>query len=56
MKNLYRALDYSCNILDFMFSATRNTNAAKRFLSKVLKSEHNRKPRVINVDKNPSLV
>ena len=37
-----------------MFTATRNASAAKRFLSKVLKSEHNQKPRVINVDKNPT--
>ena len=53
-KYLYRAVDSNGNTLDFMFSPTRNANAAKRFLSKVLKSEHNQKPRVINVDKNPA--
>ena len=53
-KYLYRAVDSDGNTLDFMFCATRNANAAKRFLSKVLKSEHNQKPRVINVDKNPA--
>ena len=53
-KYLYRAVDSNGNTLDFMFSATRNASAAKRFLSKVLKSVHNQKPRVINVDKNPA--
>ena len=53
-KYLYRAVDSNDNTLDFMFCATRNANAAKRFFRKVLKSEHNQKPRVINVDKNPA--
>ena len=53
-KYLYRAVDSNGNTLDFMFCATQTVNAAKRFLSKVLKSEHNQKARVINVDKNPA--
>ena len=51
-KYLYRAVDSEGNTLDFMLSARRNKKAAKRFFKKVLKARHNRKPRVINVDKN----
>ena len=53
-KYLYRAVDSNGETLDFMFSAKRDTNAAKRFFIKVLKSKHNQQPRVINVDKNPA--
>ena len=51
-KYLYRAVDSEGNTLDFMLSARRNQKAAKRFFKKVLKSRHNKQPRVINVDKN----
>lgn len=51
-KYLYRAVDSNGQTLDFMFSAKRDSQAAKRFFKKVLKVRHNRQPRVINVDKN----
>ena len=51
-KYLYRAVDSQGNTLDFMLSARRNKQAAKRFFKKVLKARQNRQPRVINVDKN----
>lgn len=50
-KYIYRAVDSEGNTLDFMLSAKRNKKTAKRFLKKVLKAEHNKQPRVINVDK-----
>jgi transposase, IS6 family len=53
-KYLYRAVDSEGNTLDFMLSARRNKQTAKRFFKKVLKSKHNQHPRVINVDKNPA--
>lgn len=53
-KYLYRAVDSEGNTLDFLLSAKRDTNAAKRFFLKVLQGTHIQKPRVINVDKNPS--
>jgi transposase, IS6 family len=53
-KYLYRAVDSEGNTLDFLLSAKRDTNAAKRFFIKALKATHTQKPRVINVDKNPS--
>ena len=51
-KYLYRAVDSSGNTLDFMLSAKRDHQAAKRFLKKALKGIYNQQPRVINVDKN----
>ncbi len=51
-KYLYRAVDSNGNTLDFMLSASRDAQAAKRFLRKVLKASHHHWPRVINVDKN----
>jgi len=53
-KYLYRAVDSQGNTLDFLLTAKRDTNAAKRFFIKVLKGTHTQEPRVINVDKNPS--
>ena len=53
-KYLYRAVDSEGNTLDFLLTAKRDTNAAKRFFIKVLKGTHTQEPKVINVDKNPS--
>lgn len=51
---LYRALDKAGNTIDFYLSSTRNTNAAKRFLGKALKSiPQYSHPNSINTDKNP---
>jgi len=51
-KYLYRAVDSKGNTLDFLLTAHRDSQAAKRFLRKALKAVHNQEPRVINVDKN----
>ena len=51
-KYLYRAVDSSGQTLDFMLSAKRDANAAKRFFNKVLKARHTQTPRVITVDKH----
>lgn len=51
-KYLYRAVDSNGNTIEFMFSAKRDKQAAKRFLNKALKARHNQPPRVISVDKN----
>ena len=53
-KYLYRAVDSNGDTLDFLLTARRDTQAAKRFLRKALKAVHNQEPRVINVDKNPA--
>ncbi len=52
---LYRALDKDGNTIDFYLSSTRSINAAKRFLSKALRSipEHAH-PDTINTDRNPT--
>jgi transposase-like protein len=50
---LYRAVDSTGATLDFYLSETRDA-AAKRFLAKVLAADHHPRPRVINVDGNPS--
>jgi transposase-like protein len=49
---LYRAVDSEGNTLDFFFSPTRDTQAAKHFFFKTLAASHTSEPRVINVDKN----
>lgn len=49
---LYRAVDSDGNTLEFLLSATRDAEAAKRFFSKTLGASHTVTPRVINVDKN----
>ena len=51
-KYLYRAVDSHGQTLDFMLSAKRDANAAKRFFKKVLKACHTQAPRVITVDKH----
>jgi transposase, IS6 family len=49
---LYRAVDSAGNTLDFLLSATRDAQAAKRFFSKTLAAPHTVAPRVITFDKN----
>jgi transposase-like protein len=49
---LYRAVDSEGNTLDFLLTAKRDAQAAKRFFYKALKATHTQEPRVINVDKN----
>jgi IS6 family transposase len=49
---LYRAVDSNGKTIDFMLSANRDTDAAKRFFKKALSSPHNQSPHVIIVDKN----
>ncbi len=51
-KYLYRAVDSDGNTLDFLLTARRDAEAAKRFLRKALNAVHTQSPRVINVDKN----
>ena len=52
---LYRAIDQAASTVDFYLSTTRNSNAAKRFLSKALRSiPAYCKPKTINTDKNPA--
>ena len=51
-KYFYRAVDSNGDTIDFMLSAKRSRNAAKRFFKKALSSNHNQIPRVITVDKN----
>ena len=51
---LYRAVDSTGATIDFLLSATRDAVAAKRFLQKALRSPGHPRPRVINVDRNPS--
>jgi IS6 family transposase len=52
---LYRAVDKEGNTLDFILRAKRDAKAASRFFKKTLKANHTQTPRVINVDKNPTL-
>ena len=51
-KYLYRAVDSDGNTLDFLLTAHRDAQAAKRFFCKTLNALHTQEPRVINVDKN----
>ena len=51
---LYRAVDSSGATIDFLLSAHRDAAAAKRFLQKALRDPGHPRPRVINVDGNPS--
>jgi transposase, IS6 family len=50
--SLYRAVDAQGSTLEFLLSATRNAQAAKRFFTKALGTSHTVSPRVITVDKN----
>ena len=51
---LYRAVDSNGATFDFYLSENRDATAAKQFLSKVLAAANHPRPRVINVDGNPS--
>jgi transposase-like protein len=51
---LYRAVDSRGQTIDFLLSAKRDAEAAKRFFRKALKQPHTVNPRTITVDKNPA--
>jgi len=51
---LYRAVDSAGATIDFLLSARQDAAAAKRFFQKALRSPGHPRPRVINVDGNPS--
>ncbi len=53
-KYLYRAVDSQGKTLDFLLTAKRDAQAAKRFFRKMLRAMHTQTPRVITVDKNPA--
>ena len=50
--DLYRAVDTQGATLEFLLSATRDAETAKRFFLKALGASHITTPRVITVDKN----
>ena len=47
---LYRAVDKEGNTVEFLLTAHRDRNAARRFLEKAMKS--NEEPSLINIDKS----
>jgi DDE domain len=49
---LYRAVDSQGQTIDFLLSAKRDAEAAKRFFRKALSQPHTVNPRTITVDKN----
>src|SRR5918912_269973 len=49
---LYRAVDSRGETIDFLLSAKRDAEAAKRFFRKALGQPHTVNPRTITVDKN----
>jgi IS6 family transposase len=49
---LYRAVDSRGRTIDFLLSARRDAEAAKRFFRKALAQPHTVNPRTISVDKN----
>jgi len=51
---LYRAVDSAGATIDFLLSAHRDADAAKRFFQKALRAPGHSRPRVVNVDGNPS--
>jgi IS6 family transposase len=51
---LFRAVDSGGATLDFYLSENRDAAAAKQFFGKVLAATNRPRPRVINVDGNPS--
>ena len=50
---LYRAVDSTGQTIDFLLTAKRDADGAKRFFRKVFAAQENPTPRVVNVDKNP---
>ena len=51
---LYRAVDSTGQTIDFLLTAKREAESAKRFFRKVFRAEGNPMARVLNVDKNPA--
>jgi transposase-like protein len=51
---LYRAVESRGQTTDFLLSAKRDAEAAKRFFRKALGQPHTVNPRTITVDKNPA--
>src|SRR3954462_841907 len=51
---LYRAVDSQGQTIDFLLSAKRDAEAAKRFFRKALGQPHTADPRTVTVDKNPA--
>jgi IS6 family transposase len=51
---LYRTVDNLGQTIDFLLSAQRDADAAKRFFRKALAQPHTVNPRTITVDKNPA--
>jgi transposase, IS6 family len=51
---LYRAVDSRGRTIDFLLSAKRDAEAARRFFRKALGQPHTVNPRTITVDKNPA--
>src|SRR3954454_24432857 len=51
---LYRAVDSHGQTIDFLLSAKRDAEAAKRFFRKALARPHTVNPRTITVDKKPA--
>src|SRR3954470_24857457 len=51
---LYRAVDSTGATIDFLLSETRDLASARRFFQKALAAPGHPRPRVINVDGNPS--
>jgi len=53
-KYLYRAVDSMGATIEFSLSAKRDAAAAKRFFQRALQAPGHPRPRVVNVDGNPS--
>ena len=51
---LYRAVDSTGQTIDFLLTAKRDAESAKRFFRQVFSAEGNPMARVLNVDKNPA--
>jgi transposase, IS6 family len=51
---LYRAVDSCGQTIDFLLSAKRDAEAAKRFFRRALGQPHTVNPRTITVDRNPA--
>src|ERR1700750_281241 len=51
---LYRAVDSCGQTIDFLLSAKRDVEAAKRFFRKALGQPHTPNPHTLTVDKNPA--